>query len=82
MKGATGQYHGAYTLTFQLQPRKCNKASCRTCREGVLHGPYWYAYTWIDGKLQSFYLGKQKDEQKAWTLLEKRLAGRSYPPND
>ena len=31
-------------ITYQLQFRKCGKASCSTCRDGQGHGPYWYAY--------------------------------------
>ena len=45
-------------ITYQLQYRKCGKASCRTCRDGQGHGPYWYAY-WREGsKLRSGYVGK------------------------
>ena len=46
-------------ITYQLQFRKCGKASCRTCREGQGHGPYWYAY-WREGsRLKSGYIGKE-----------------------
>jgi hypothetical protein len=45
-------------ITYQLQYRKCGKASCSTCREGHGHGPYWYAY-WREGsRLRSGYIGK------------------------
>lgn len=45
-------------ITYQLQFRKCGKASCSTCRNGQGHGPYWYAY-WRDGsRLRSGYVGK------------------------
>lgn len=45
-------------ITYQHQYRKCGKASCRTCREGQGHGPYWYAY-WREGsRLRSGYVGK------------------------
>ena len=45
-------------ITYQLQYRKCGKASCSTCRNGQGHGPYWYAY-WRDGaRLRSGYVGK------------------------
>lgn len=45
-------------ITYQLQYRKCGKASCSTCRTGQGHGPYWYAY-WREGsRLRSGYIGK------------------------
>jgi hypothetical protein len=45
-------------ITYQLQYRKCGKPTCSTCKTGVGHGPYWYAY-WRDGtKLRSGYIGK------------------------
>ncbi|HEY7417641.1 MAG TPA: DUF6788 family protein [Ktedonobacteraceae bacterium] len=45
-------------ITYQLQYRKCGKASCSTCRNGQGHGPYWYAY-WREGsRLRSGYIGK------------------------
>jgi len=45
-------------ITYQLQYRKCGKPTCGTCKTGIGHGPYWYAY-WRDGaKLRSGYIGK------------------------
>lgn len=45
-------------ITYQLQYRKCGKASCSTCRDRQGHGPYWYAY-WREGsRLRSGYIGK------------------------
>lgn len=45
-------------ITYQLQFRKCGKASCSTCRNTQGHGPYWYAY-WREGsRLKSGYVGK------------------------
>jgi hypothetical protein len=45
-------------ITYQLQYRKCGKSSCKTCRDGKGHGPYWYAY-WREGpRLRSGYIGK------------------------
>jgi hypothetical protein len=45
-------------ITYQLQYRKCGKASCSTCRNTQGHGPYWYAY-WREGsRLRSGYVGK------------------------
>ncbi len=50
-------------ITYQLQYRKCGKASCSTCRERKGHGPYWYAY-WREGsRLRSGYIGKIQPTQ-------------------
>lgn len=38
---------------YQLQFINCGKARCRK-----LHGPYWYRFKRVDGKLQSKYVGK------------------------
>ncbi len=58
MKQLPGDQH----ITYQLQYRKCGKPTCRTCREGQGHGPYWYAY-WHDGsRLKSGYIGKGSSE--------------------
>ncbi|HEV2653637.1 MAG TPA: hypothetical protein VGT82_01710 [Ktedonobacteraceae bacterium] len=49
---------GDQHITYQLQYRKCGKASCSTCRNSQGHGPYWYAY-WREGsRLRSGYIGK------------------------
>lgn len=51
-------------ITYQLQYRKCGKQTCRTCREGQGHGPYWYAY-WREGsRLKSGYIGKEPSEMR------------------
>lgn len=51
-------------ITYQLQYRKCGKASCSTCRNGQGHGPYWYAY-WREGsRLRSGYIGKVHPAQQ------------------
>ena len=53
---------GNQHITYQLQYRKCGKHTCRTCREGQGHGPYWYAY-WREGsRLKSGYIGKESSE--------------------
>jgi hypothetical protein len=52
-------------ITYQLQFRKCGKASCSTCRNGQGHGPYWYAY-WREGpRLRSGYVGKNRPDAAA-----------------
>jgi hypothetical protein len=52
-------------ITYQLQFRKCGKAACKTCRDGLGHGPYWYAYWRQGSRLVSGYVGKKKLLQEA-----------------
>lgn len=52
------------TVTYQLQRRSCGKPGCAMCGPGgPKHGPYWYGYFRVDGKMHSFYVGKEKPEQ-------------------
>lgn len=46
--------------TYILQRVCCGKGNCRRCGgRNYTHGPYWYAYRRMDGKLMSHYVGKQ-----------------------
>ncbi len=48
---------------YLLEYVKCGRAAlgkCRRCREGELHGPYWYSYTWDGEKMVSKYYGKTR----------------------
>lgn len=47
------------TMTYKLEKRRCGKKECK-CRRGELHGPYWYGYQRVDGKLKSKYIGKRR----------------------
>ena len=42
--------------TYRLQYIRCGKETCK-CALGELHGPYWYAYWFENGKTRSKYLG-------------------------
>ena len=46
------------TIIYRQQKNFCNKPGCRTCREGSGHGPYWYAYQVVNGRLVRTYVGK------------------------
>lgn len=52
--------HGSQTTrkSYRLQSIRCGKENCK-CREGNLHGPYWYAYWTEKGKIKSQYIGKK-----------------------
>jgi DNA-binding SARP family transcriptional activator len=49
----------AGAITYSCEWRRCGKASCRCCRDGKGHGPYYYAH-WRDerGKRCRRYLGR------------------------
>lgn len=45
--------------TFRQEYVKCGKSHCRSCP----HGPYWYAYRKVGGKLRKRYVGKERLDQ-------------------
>jgi hypothetical protein len=44
--------------TYRLEAIRCGKEKCK-CARGQMHGPYWYSYARVDGKLKSTYVGKK-----------------------
>jgi DNA-binding SARP family transcriptional activator len=46
-------------ITYHQQVSYCGKPRCRRCREGVGHGPYWYAYRTVNGRTVRTYIGKE-----------------------
>ena len=53
--------------TYRLEGVRCGKDKCK-CAEGKLHGPYWYCYMRVEGRVKSKYVGK-----KLPAAVEKRL---------
>src|SRR5579884_914543 len=49
---------GDDAVVYRLRTTFCGKPSCRACREGRGHGPYWYAYRTINGRTKQSYIGK------------------------
>jgi predicted ATPase len=45
-------------VTYRQQVSFCGKPRCRKCRDGIGHGPYWYAYQIVDGHTVRTYIGK------------------------
>jgi predicted ATPase/DNA-binding SARP family transcriptional activator len=52
-------------VTYRQQYTRCGKQSCRKCKEGSGHGPYWYAYWSEKGRTVSKYIGAHLPEQLA-----------------
>src|SRR3989440_3414590 len=49
----------------------CGKPRCRKCREGMGHGPYWYAYQTENGITTRTYVGKHLPPE-AQAMIEAR----------
>ncbi len=46
-------------VTYRQQVNFCGKPRCRKCRDGIGHGPYWYAFHMTaDGRKERVYIGK------------------------
>jgi hypothetical protein len=52
------------------QYKKCGKAGCK-CNQGVLHGPYFFYFYRVDGKLKKTYIRKA-DAAKLWEIQLKQ----------
>lgn len=50
-------------IRYQLERTRCGKSTCRRCKEGAAHGPYWYSYQRRDGKYVRCYHGRTPPEQ-------------------
>jgi tetratricopeptide (TPR) repeat protein len=46
-------------IVYRQQRKFCGKSRCRKCREGIGHGPYWFATEMVNGKKTQVYLGKR-----------------------
>jgi len=65
-------------ITYHQQISYCGKQRCRRCREGIGHGPYWYAYQTIDGRTTRTYIGKHLSAE-AQATMEGMLPMRELP---
>ncbi len=45
-------------ISYYQQISFCGKTRCKKCREGIGHGPYWYAYQTINGRIKRTYVGR------------------------
>ncbi len=61
-------------ITYHQQMSYCGKARCRKCRDGAGHGPYWYAYQMVNGRMKRTYVGKDLPPEVA------HLAGTEHAP--
>lgn len=68
-------------VTYRQQFTRCGKERCRKCRDGLGHGPYWYAYWSENGHTVSKYIGinPPQDVEVALQRPEKTDEPRNVP---
>ncbi len=66
-------------VTYRQQFTRCGKERCRKCRDGLGHGPYWYAYWSENGRTVSKYIGIHPPQD---VELEQQQAEKSDEPHD
>jgi len=59
-------------ITYHQQVSYCGKPNCRRCREGIGHGPYWYAYQTVNGRTIRTYIGKHPPPEMRGAIEEAR----------
>src|SRR6266566_9697853 len=59
-------------ITYHQQVSYCGKPRCRRCREGIGHGPYWYAYQTVNGRTIRTYVGKHPPAEMQMAAGEMR----------
>jgi len=60
------------------QFKKCGKAGCK-CNAGTLHGPYYYYFYRINGKLKKSYISKANGAM-LWEIYSKQRQVKSSVP--
>src|SRR5258708_34527441 len=55
-------------ITYHQQVSYCGKPACLRCREGIGHGPYWYAYQTVNGRTIRTYIGKHPPSEMQGAL--------------
>lgn len=59
-----------------LEHQFVNCGNCRRCQiGGYHHGPYWYLFTYTNGKMKSAYVGRKLKEEIAADVGCEELAG-------
>jgi predicted ATPase/DNA-binding SARP family transcriptional activator len=66
-------------VTYHQQVSYCGKPRCRRCREGIGHGPYWYAYRVVNGRTVRTYIGKELPPEIRATLEQQQNTPKAPP---
>lgn len=72
---ASAAGHSAGGWTLRQETTRCGKDGCE-CRKGHPHGPYWYGYKTISGRVRKRYFGKDKPTQTQLDRAEAKLLGK------
>ena len=67
--------------TVHQQFKKCGKATCK-CARGELHGPYFYHFVRVGGKLKKRYLKASEVEQVQAACRTRQQADRERRTSD
>jgi len=46
-------------IHYRQEMVKCGKDTCKKCKSGNMHGPYWFAYTRTGAYLKKRYVGTE-----------------------
>ncbi|GAC1423053.1 MAG: hypothetical protein NVS4B1_14010 [Ktedonobacteraceae bacterium] len=65
-------------ITYHQQMSYCGKARCGKCRTGIGHGPYWYAYQTVNGRVKRTYIGKELPPEAAHLVGTERASTLSF----
>lgn len=66
-------------VTYRQQFTRCGKERCRKCRDGLGHGPYWYAYWSENGRTVSKYIGIHPPQE---VELEQQQPEKPHEPHE
>jgi Bacterial transcriptional activator domain./IstB-like ATP binding protein. len=61
-------------ITYHQQVSYCGKPRCKRCRDGIGHGPYWYAYQTVGGRTTRTYIGKHLPPEAQADMLGVELS--------
>lgn len=67
--------HAGGGWTLRQEGIRCGKEGCE-CSKGTPHGPYWYGYKTIGGRVRKRYFGKNKPTSAQLGQAEAKLLGK------
>ncbi len=67
-------------ITYHQQMSYCGKVRCGKCRTGIGHGPYWYAYQTVNGRIKRTYIGKELPQEAEHFMGTELASTPSLPP--
>ncbi len=59
-------------VCFRCEMVSCGNPRCKQCKDAPSHGPYWYAYAFIEQRTITAYVGVELDEDKGRRRIAKK----------